>query len=200
MQQPQPSDSPRSSVHVEVAVEPRTTGSSSDDDDHSGQALEGCSAQPPERWFESDERAVLDAWRSTRARQLLYEHHASALWVQVKASITEAITTYNSRTAEPMRVHCAETLGDGFAVTRFQYPLALIDIAIDIDSGMIACVYTFSAHPADAYRECIRVWLVRATETEIFLTAQDGHRLESLDQVGQQVLKPYLEHLRCRDC
>lgn len=175
---------------------PRITGSSSDDN-HAGQALEDCSAQPPERWFEPDDQAALDAWRSTRARQLLYEHHANALWVQMKSSITEAISTYNSRTAEPMRVHCAETLRGGFAVTRFQYPLALIDIAIDIDSGMIACVYTFSAHAADAYRECIRVWLVRATATEIFLTAQDGHRLESLDQVGQEVLKPYLEQLRC---
>ena len=154
------------------------------------------SAQSSERWFEAEEESRLAERRDFLARRGAYDRQVNALWAGVKAAMMEGIGVHNARTRDA--VECAETPRGGLAVTKFRRPLALIDMTVDIDSGMIACVYTFAAHDDPQYRECLNVLLVGATETEMFLKTQHGHRLTTFDDAAHEILTPYLARLGAR--
>src|SRR5438132_13617183 len=75
-----------------------------------------------------------------------YERNVSALWRDVRGSIVAAIGAVNSQLPEPRRVECAESSTRGLALTRWsEYPVAFLDISVDVDSGMIGCLYSFAA-------------------------------------------------------
>lgn len=146
-------------------------------------------------WFDPEERTQVSEWRALRERQQRYEREAEALWGELKAALTQAVDAHNERVTEPTQVTCAETVSGGFAVTRFAHPLALLDVAIDIESGMIACIYTLTNPASSNCRERLNVLLIRGSETEWFLTDRNGQRL-ALQESAQEVIEPYVVHLR----
>ena len=146
-------------------------------------------------WFDPEEHAQVSEWRALRERQQRYAREAEALWGDLKAALAQAVTAHNERLTELTPVTCAETVNGGFAVTRFAHPLALLDVAIDIESGMIACIYTLTNPLSSNCRERLNVLLIRGSETEWFLTDRNGQRL-ALQESAKEVIEPYVVHLR----
>lgn len=146
-------------------------------------------------WFDASEQAELRALRALRERQRRYEFEAEGLWGALKAALAHAITAHNARIADSAEITCAETVTGGFAVTRFAHPLALLDVAIDIESGMIACIYTLGTRASSSCRERLNVLLIRGTDSEWFLTDRNGKRLV-VQESAHEVIEPYLLHLR----
>ena len=146
-------------------------------------------------WFGPDDAADVEACRAIRARINLYHASADALWGELKAALADAVRTRNARIGGTAPIEWAETLTGGFTVTRFQHPMALLDVLTDIESGMVACVYTLTARETGSCRERLNVLLMRGTESDLYLTSQHGQRFESLDDSANEVLRPYLSHL-----
>ena len=125
-----------------------------------------------------------------------YHDNVSALWDEVKGSIVAAIGAVNSRVADVRRVEFGDSPTGGLALTRWsEYPLAFLDVSVDVDSGMIGCLYTFAAQAGDPYRELHKVWLMRPVETGILVTDERGHAVSSLHELARQVVEPYLASL-----
>jgi len=141
-----------------------------------------------------------DATRSADADALgqrrRYERNVSALWQDVKGSINETIRSVNSQIPEPSRVECADSIAGGLALTRWsEYPVAFLDVSVDVDSGMIGCLYTFAAKPGDPYTEQHKVWLMRDVEAGIVVTDERGNAVSSCEELARQVVETYLANL-----
>src|SRR5947209_5165115 len=99
-----------------------------------------------------------------------YHDNVSALWGEVKGSIVATIGDVNSRVSDVRRVECGDSPTGGLALTRWsEYPVAFLDVSVDVDSGMIGCLYTFAAHAGDPYRELHKVWLMRPVDAGILV-------------------------------
>jgi hypothetical protein len=142
----------------------------------------------PQDWPEYNKSLVVAARRDA------YERRASALWADLKTSIRAAVDATNSQAAHLRRIECGDSQ-TALTLTHFQYPLVLLDLTIDVESGMIGGLYTYAAQQCDPYREQFRVWLIRTHDTNLVLNDSRGRAVPSLDEMAQQVIAPYLASL-----
>jgi hypothetical protein len=143
-------------------------------------------------WFDPAEEAHVIRRRSVAALRRAYEDRVNTLWRDLQGALAEQIAAYSGRRNDP--IQWAQTPAGGFAATRFSRPLALLDVALDSDSGLIACVYTFATHDDAPYQESVRVLLVTERDT-MFLRTQEGRRLETCDEAAQDLLTPFIAGL-----
>jgi len=130
------------------------------------------------------------------AQRRRYERNVSALWQDVKGSINETIRGVNNQIPAGQRVECGESMANGLALTRWnEYPVAFLDVSVDVDSGMIGCLYTFAAKPGDPYTEQHKVWLMRDVEAGIVVTDERGNAVSSCEELARQVVEAYLANL-----
>jgi hypothetical protein len=144
-------------------------------------------------WFDPADEAHVIRLRAVAAQRRTYEDRVNTLWRDVKAALADQVAAYGGQNDT---IQWGETLTGGFAATRFRRPLALFDVALDTDSGLIACVYTFGSHDDAPYRESVRVLLVTEGDT-MFLRTQEGRRLKTCDDAAGDLLTPYLTRLTC---
>jgi hypothetical protein len=100
------------------------------------------------------------------------------------------VTAANGNLHETLRLESGHASDGDLALTRFCHPLALVDLSIDVEKGMISGLYTFAPRPSDPYREHFNVWLIRSNERSLFLTDASGVEVESLDALARQVIAP----------
>lgn len=145
-----------------------------------------------EGWFDpADEMHVIRS-RAVAERRRAYEDQLNTLWRDVKTALGEQMASYGGGREDA--IEWGQTPTGGFAATRFRRPLALLDVALDLDSGLIACVYAFGTLPDAPYQESLRVQLVTKHET-LFLRTQEGRRLETCGDAAQDLLKPFIARL-----
>ena len=142
-------------------------------------------------WFDPADEGHVIRLRAVAAQRRTYEDQVNTLWRNVKAALANQVAAYGGQNDA---IQWGETPTGGFAATRFRRPLALFDVALDSDSGLIACVYTFGSHDDAPYQESVRVLLVTEGDT-MFLKTQEGRRLETSDDAARDLLTPYLTRL-----
>ena len=143
-------------------------------------------------WAGSDRVPDLDAL----AQRQRYERHVAALWREVKSAILTTVKTANGQVPELRRVECGDSPTGGLALTRWSaYPVAFLDVSVDVDSGMIGCLYTVAVRDGDPYREVHKVWLMRGVEAGLVVTDDQGRAIGSSAELAQQVVDPYLSSL-----
>jgi hypothetical protein len=141
-------------------------------------------------WVDPQEWGERDMWLAIAAQRRVYEENAAELWERVKQAVRSAVTAVNGNLNETLRLESGDARDGGLALTRFCHPLALVDLTIDVESGMIGGLYTFASRPGDPYREHFNVWLIRSNEGSTFLTDASGVQIESLDAMARQVIAP----------
>jgi hypothetical protein len=119
----------------------------------------------------------------------------NTLWRDVKVALTDKIAAYRGCCDDG--IQCGETPTGGFAGTQFRKPLAFMDVTLDSDNGLVACVYTFRTDDDAPYQEGVRILLVTERDTTLFLSTQEGQLLETSDAAAQDLLTPYLARLTC---
>ena len=133
---------------------------------------------------------------SALAERQRYEGYVSALWREVKRALITTVGTINSRLPDLRRVECGDSPTGGLALTRWsEYPVAFLDVSVDVDSGMIGCLYTFAARDGDPYREVHKVWLMRGSDAGLIVTDEQGRAVASSDDLARQIAEPYLAGL-----
>lgn len=150
----------------------------------------------PHGWFDPGDEVHIIRRRSVEALRRAYEDRVNTLWRDVKAALAEQITAFSDHRNDA--IQWAQTATGGFAATRFRRPLALLDVVLDGDSGLIASVYTFATHDDAPYQESVRVLLVTEHDT-MFLRTQEGRRLETCDDAAQDLLRPFIAGLSTAD-
>ena len=130
------------------------------------------------------------------AERQRYEGYVAGFWREVKASIGAAINGVNTRLPEVRRVEYADSPTGGLALTRWSdYPVAFLDISVDVDSGMIGCLYSFAERDGDAYDELHSVWLMRAVDGGLAVTDEHGRPVTSSADLARQIVDAYVAHL-----
>jgi len=130
------------------------------------------------------------------AERQRYEGYVAGFWREVKASIVAAVNGVNSRLPDVRRVECADSPTGGLALTRWSdYPVAFLDISVDVDSGMIGCLYSFAERDGDAYDELHSVWLMRAVDGGLAVTDEHGRPVSSSADLARQIVDAYVAHL-----
>jgi hypothetical protein len=150
-------------------------------------------AQLTSQWFDPADEVHVIQWRAAAARRRAYEEQVSTLWRDVKVALADSIAAY--RGCRDEGIQCGQTPTGGFAATQFRQPLAFIDVTLDIDNGLVACVYTFRTDDDAPYQESVRVLLVTERDTMLFLRTQEGRLLETSDAAAQDLLRPYFARL-----
>src|SRR5262245_16218637 len=75
---------------------------------------------------------------SALAERQRYEGYVSALWREVKRALVATIGNVNTRLPDAERVESGDSPSGGLALTRWsEYPVAFLDVSVDVDSGMI---------------------------------------------------------------
>jgi hypothetical protein len=157
--------------------------------------------QPPDvqltsqGWFDPADEAHVIQRRAVAARRRAYEDQVNTLWRDVKVALAERMAAYNGRHNDA--IEWGQTPTGGFAATRFRKPLALIDVALDSDNGLMACLYTFATHDEAPYQESVRVLLVTERDTKVSLSTQEGLLLGTSDDAAQDLLTPFIAGLTC---
>ena len=113
----------------------------------------------------------------------------------MKVALAETIAAYSG--VDDDGIQCGETPTGGFAATQFRNPLAFIDVTLDSDNGLVACVYTFRTHDEAPYQESVRVLLVTERDTALFLSNQEGRLLETSAAAAEDLLTSYFARLNC---
>ena len=152
-------------------------------------------ADATSHWFDPAEEIHVIQCRAAAARRRAYEDQVKALWTDVKIVLAEKIAAYNLLGNDA--IQWGQTLTGGFAATQFHKPLAFIDVTLDSDNGLVACVYTFRTDDDTAYQESVRVLLVTERDTVMFLTNQEGRPLETCNDAAQDLLTPFIARLTC---
>lgn len=152
-------------------------------------------AQFTSEWFDPADEIHVIQCRAAAARRRAYEDQVNTLWGDVKVALTDRIAAY--RGCGDDGIQCGQTPTGGFAATQFRKPLAFIDVTLDSANGLVACVYTFRTHDDAPYQESVRVLLVTERDTLLFLSTQEGQRLETSDAAAQDLLRPYFARLTC---
>jgi hypothetical protein len=147
------------------------------------------------QWFDPDDEIHVIQCRAAAAQRRAYEYHVNALWSDVKVALADRIAAH--RGCRDDGIQCGQTPTGGFAATQFRNPLAFIDVTLDSDNGLVACVYTFRTHDDAPYQESLRVLLVTERDTLLFLSTQEGRLLETSDAAAQDLLRPYFARLTC---
>ena len=130
------------------------------------------------------------------AERQRYEGYVSGFWREVKSAIVTAVNGINSRVSDTRRVECADSPTGGLALTRWSdYPVAFLDISVDVDSGMIGCLYSFAARDGDEYAELHKVWLMRAVDGGLMVTDESGQPVSSTGDLARQIVDLYVAHL-----
>ena len=117
----------------------------------------------------------------------------NTLWRDVKAALATGVAHYSGSHSD--EIQWGHTPTGGFAATRFRKPLALLDVALDSDNGLVACVYTFGMHDNEPYQESVRVLLVTERDTMMVLSNQEGRRLDTYDDAARDLLSPFISRL-----
>jgi hypothetical protein len=146
-------------------------------------------------WFDAADEAHVTQRRTAAARRRAYEDRVQRLWTDVKVSLAQSVTAYNESRDDV--IQWGETPTGGFAATRFHRPLALMDVALDSDNGLMACVYTFATDDQAPYQESLRILLVTEHDTVMCLTTQEGRRLGTSDDAALDLLTPFVARLTC---
>jgi hypothetical protein len=146
-------------------------------------------------WFDAADEEHVRQCRAAAARRRAYEDQVNTLWSDVKASLAARVADYSGNHGDG--IQWGHTPTGGFAATRFRKPLALIDVALDSDNGLVACVYTFGMHDDAPYQESVRVLLVTERDTMMFLSNQEGRRLDTCDDAARDLLSPFIARLTC---
>ena len=144
-------------------------------------------------WFDPADEVHVNRHRAVAAQRRTYEDQVNTLWRDVKSALAKQVAGYGDQNDA---IQWGQTLTGSFAATRFRRPLALFDVALDSDSGLIACIYTFGSHDDAPYQESVRVLLVTEGDT-MFLRTQEGRRLQTCDDAARDLLTPYLTRLTC---
>ena len=152
-------------------------------------------AQLTSHWFDPADEIHVIQCRAAAARRRAYEDHVNTLWRDVKVALADRIAAY--RGCRDEGIQCGQTPTGGFAATQFRQPLAFIDVTLDSDNGLVACVYTFRTDDEAPYQESVRVLLVTERDTLLFLSTQEGQLLETSDAAAQDLLRPYFARLTC---
>ena len=130
------------------------------------------------------------------AERQRYEGFISTLWTEVKGSIVAAIGTVNKRIADGRRIECADSPTGGLALTRWsEYPVAFLDVSIDIEGGTFECLYSYAAREGDPYREQHKVWSLLAADGGLLVTDEQGRAVSSSDELARVVVEAYLANL-----
>jgi hypothetical protein len=145
------------------------------------------------QWFDPADEIHVIQCRAAAARRRAYEDQVNTLWRDVKVALADRIAAY--RGCRDDGIQCGETPTGGFAGTQFRKPLAFMDVTLDSDNGLVACVYTFRTDDDAPYQEGVRILLVRERDTMLFLSTQEGQILETSDAAAQDLLTPYLARL-----
>ena len=152
-------------------------------------------AELTSQWFDPADEIHVIQCRAAAARRRAYEDQVNTLWRDVKVALTDRIAAYTG--CRDDGIQCGQTPTGGFAATQFRNPLAFIDVTLDSDNGLVACVYTFRTHDDAPYQESVRVLLVTERDTLLFLSTQEGQLLETSDAAAQDLLRPYFARLTC---
>ena len=152
-------------------------------------------AELTSQWFDAADEIHVIQCRAAAARRRTYEDQVNTLWRDVKVALADRIAAYSGGRDDG--IQCGQTPTGGFAATQFRKPLAFIDVTLDSDNGLVACVYTFRTHDDAPYQESVRVLLVTECDAVMFLTNQEGRRLETCDDAAQDLLTPFIARLTC---
>lgn len=130
------------------------------------------------------------------AERQRYEGYVSTLWHEVRGSIVAAIDAINSRVPELQRIECGDSPTRGLALTRWsEYPVAFLDVSVDIEGGTFECIYTCAAREGDAYGELRKVWSLRAADGGLLVTDEEGCPVTSSEDLARVVVEAYLANL-----
>ena len=152
-------------------------------------------AELTSQWFDPADEIHVIQCRAAAGRRRAYEDQVNTLWRDVKVALSDRIAAY--RGCRDDGIQCGQTPTGGFAATQFRQPLAFIDVTLDSDNGLVACVYTFRTDDDSPYQESVRVLLFTERDTMLFLSTQEGQLLETSDDAAQDLLRPYLARLTC---
>jgi hypothetical protein len=148
---------------------------------------------PPDRWFDAVDEAYVFQQREVAARRRAYEGKVHALWRDMKLALAKMMAAYNE--CHDDSIDCGETPTGDFAATRFRKPLALVDVALDSDNGVIACIYSFGTDRQSPYQESVRILQIRKSETGVGLTTQEGRCIDTCEDAAQDLLTPFITGL-----
>jgi hypothetical protein len=130
------------------------------------------------------------------AERQQFESYVCTLWNEVKTSILTSIAELNKHVAAGQQIECADSPGGGLALTRWsEYPVALLDVSIDLDAATLECVYSCAAREGDQYRELRKVWSIRSADGGLVVTDERGEGVTSSDEIARMVVEAYLANL-----
>jgi hypothetical protein len=130
------------------------------------------------------------------AERQQFEGYVSTLWNEVKTSIVTSIDEVNKHLAGPSQIECADSPGGGLALTRWsEYPVALLDVSIDLEAATIGCVYSCAAREGDQYRELRKTWSIKGADGGLVVTDERGEGVSSSDEIARMVVEAYLANL-----
>ena len=152
-------------------------------------------AELTSQWFDPADEIHVIQCRAAASRRRAYEDQVNTLWRDVKVALADRIAAY--RGCRDDGIQCGQTPTGGFAATQFRRPLAFIDVTLDSDNGVVACVYTFRTDDEAPYQESVRILLVTERDTLLSLSTQEGELLETSDAAAQDLLRPYFARLTC---
>jgi len=130
------------------------------------------------------------------AQRQQFESYMCTLWNEVKASIVASIAMVNKHLTSASQIECADSPGGGLALTRWsEYPVALLDVSIDLEAATLACIYSCAAREGDQYRELRKTWAITAADGGLVATDEAGESITTSDEIGRMIVEAYLANL-----
>jgi hypothetical protein len=131
------------------------------------------------------------------AERQQFEGYVCALWNDLKTWIVTSIAEVNKHLDGDGQIDCADSPGGGLALTRWsEYPVALLDVSIDVEAATLECVYSCAAREGDQYRELRKLWSIKNGDGGLLVTDDEsGEDAASPDDIARVIVEAYLANL-----